>query len=153
MGVYSEIYRKQGNGIDIFFKKPVLFSLVLNFSFLSKWYLSSGGSRNSQKGCANPRGGSQTYYLANFSWKLHENEDILGGGCASLPSSGSVSKASCYSNYPAKYCKVLWHWRHLTCKISNLLQCKSNTILFNTNKIFVKMKILNVRFRHGLQRN
>ena len=26
---------------------------------------------------ANPKGGVQTYYLANFSQKLHENEEIL----------------------------------------------------------------------------
>ena len=28
-------------------------------------------------GCANPRGGASTYYLINFSRKLHENEEIL----------------------------------------------------------------------------
>ena len=35
---------------------------------------------------ANPKGGAPTYYLANFSRKLHENEEILGqrGGRASL---------------------------------------------------------------------
>ena len=27
---------------------------------------------------ANPKGGAPTYYLANFSQKLHENEEILG---------------------------------------------------------------------------
>ena len=35
-------------------------------------------------GGANPKGGAPTYYLANFPQKLHENEEILGGGCASL---------------------------------------------------------------------
>ena len=37
-------------------------------------------------GGANPKGGVPTYYLANFSRKLHENEETLGqgGGCASL---------------------------------------------------------------------
>ena len=38
-------------------------------------------------GGANPKGGgAPTYYLANFSGKLHENEEILGqrGGRASL---------------------------------------------------------------------
>ena len=29
-------------------------------------------------GGANPKGGVPTYYLANFSRKLHENEEILG---------------------------------------------------------------------------
>ena len=29
-------------------------------------------------GGANPKGGSPTYYLANFCRKLHENEEILG---------------------------------------------------------------------------
>ena len=29
-------------------------------------------------GGANPKGGRPTYYLANFSRKLHENEEILG---------------------------------------------------------------------------
>ena len=46
----------------------------------------SGGSRISQRGCANPKGGAPTY-LPNFSQKLHENEEILaerGGGHASL---------------------------------------------------------------------
>ena len=36
-------------------------------------------------GGANPKGGAPTYYLANFSRKLHKNEEILGrGGRASL---------------------------------------------------------------------
>ena len=39
---------------------------------------SSGGSGISQTGCANPKRGASTYYLANFSQKLHENEEILG---------------------------------------------------------------------------
>ena len=29
-------------------------------------------------GGTNPKGGAPTYYLANFSRKLHENEEILG---------------------------------------------------------------------------
>ena len=33
-------------------------------------------------GSANPKGGVPTYYLANFSRKLHENEEILGRGGA-----------------------------------------------------------------------
>ena len=46
----------------------------------------SGGSRISQRGCANPReGGAPTYYSTIFSGKLHENENILAQrGCASL---------------------------------------------------------------------
>ena len=36
-------------------------------------------------GGANPKGGAPTYYLANYSRKLHENEEILGQrGAASL---------------------------------------------------------------------
>ena len=37
-------------------------------------------------GCSNSRGGAPTYYLTNFSRKLHENEEILvqRWGCASL---------------------------------------------------------------------
>ena len=31
-------------------------------------------------GGANPKGGVPTYYLVNFSRKLHENEEILGRG-------------------------------------------------------------------------
>ena len=48
---------------------------------------SSGGSRISPRGGANsPRGGAPTYYLANFSRKLHENKEILGprGGARPL---------------------------------------------------------------------
>ena len=33
-------------------------------------------------GGAKPKGGAPTYYLANFSRKLHENEEILGRGGA-----------------------------------------------------------------------
>ena len=40
--------------------------------------LASGGSRISQTGAPILEGGAPTYYLANFSRKLHENEDILG---------------------------------------------------------------------------
>ena len=47
-------------------------------------YLHSGGSRISQRGGANPKGGAPTYYLPNFPRKLHENEEILTGGGASL---------------------------------------------------------------------
>ena len=36
-------------------------------------------------GSANPKGGAPTYYLANFSQKLHENEEILGRGGARVP--------------------------------------------------------------------
>ena len=37
-------------------------------------------------GGANPKGGrAPTYYLANFSRKLHENEEILGRGGARVP--------------------------------------------------------------------
>ena len=40
----------------------------------------------SEEGALTPKGvGAPTYYLANFSRKLHENEEILGqGGRASL---------------------------------------------------------------------
>ena len=36
-------------------------------------------------GGANPKGGAPTYYLANFSRKLHENEEIWGQGGARVP--------------------------------------------------------------------
>ena len=38
-------------------------------------------------GGANPKGGVPTYYLAKFSRKLHENEEILGqrGGARGTP--------------------------------------------------------------------
>ena len=42
----------------------------------------------SRGGCANPKGGAPTYYLPNFSRKLHENEEILaerGGACPWRP--------------------------------------------------------------------
>ena len=42
------------------------------------------------EGCANPRGGAPTYYLANFPGKLHENEEILGRGRVSLMPSRSA---------------------------------------------------------------
>ena len=37
-------------------------------------------------GGANPKGGVPTYYLANFSRKLHENEEILGQRGGAHPS-------------------------------------------------------------------
>ena len=38
-------------------------------------------------GGASPKGGAPTHYLANFSRKLHENEEILGqrGGASLMP--------------------------------------------------------------------
>ena len=36
-------------------------------------------------GGANPKGGAPTYYLANFSRKLHENEEILDQRGARVP--------------------------------------------------------------------
>ena len=46
----------------------------------------SGGSRISQRRGANPKGGgAPTYYLANFSRKLHENKEILGQRGARIP--------------------------------------------------------------------
>ena len=37
-------------------------------------------------GSANPKGGAPTYYLANFSRKLHENEEILDQRGSARPS-------------------------------------------------------------------
>ena len=39
-----------------------------------------------EEGALTPKGGAPTYYLANFSRKLHENEEILGqrGGARPL---------------------------------------------------------------------
>ena len=59
-------------------------SLIYHFGIISETLhqvlltFSSGGSRISQRRGANPKGGAPTYYLANFSQKLHENEEILG---------------------------------------------------------------------------
>ena len=39
-----------------------------------------------RRGGANPKGGAPTYYLANFSRKLHENEEILGQRGGTRPS-------------------------------------------------------------------
>ena len=43
-------------------------------------------------GCANPKGGAPTYYLPNFSRKLHENREILvqRWGRASLRSATGI---------------------------------------------------------------
>ena len=65
--------------------------------FKKKWqnYRFSGGSRISQMGGRQPqRGGAPTYYLTNFSQKLHENEENLtqrGGArpCAPPPRSAN----------------------------------------------------------------
>ena len=35
-----------------------------------------------EEGALAPKGGAPNYYLANFSRKLHENEEILGRGGA-----------------------------------------------------------------------
>ena len=43
-------------------------------------FVSRGGSKISQRGCANPKEGAPIYYLPNFPRKLHENEDILPEG-------------------------------------------------------------------------
>ena len=50
------------------------------------------------RGGANPGGGVPTYYLANFSGKLHENEEILDRGRASLapPRSATANKYKTY---------------------------------------------------------
>ena len=47
--------------------------------------VSSGGSRISQRRGAYHKGGVPTDYLANFSQKLHENEEILGQRGAHIP--------------------------------------------------------------------
>ena len=41
-------------------------------------------------GGANLKGGAPTYYLANFSRKLHENEEILGQRGGARPSRPSL---------------------------------------------------------------
>ena len=47
-------------------------------------------------GGANPKG-APTYYLANFSRKLHENEEILGQRGASPPLDSPLEKVSTWS--------------------------------------------------------
>ena len=53
-----------------------MFLVINNFATVRD----SGESRISRGGggCSNPKGGeTPTYYLINFSWKLHENKEIL----------------------------------------------------------------------------
>ena len=54
-----------------------------------------------EEGALTPNGGVPTYYLANFSRKLHENEEIWGqGGRASLAPPLRSATAECgYVNY------------------------------------------------------
>ena len=39
-----------------------------------------------EEGALTPKGGAPTYYLVNFSQKLHENEEILGQRGGAHPS-------------------------------------------------------------------
>ena len=39
-----------------------------------------------EEGALTPKGGAPTYYLANFSQKLHKNEEILGQRGGTRPS-------------------------------------------------------------------
>ena len=57
---------------------------VSTFSFFLQWRIQDFP----EEGVLTPRGrGAPTYYLANFSQKLHENEEILGqrGGASLVP--------------------------------------------------------------------
>ena len=60
-----------------------IFSLCrLQTIYLQQWWIQDFP----EEGALTPKGGVPTYYSANFSQKLHENEEILGqrGGHASL---------------------------------------------------------------------
>ena len=52
-----------------------LFTIIFYYSLQVEPVADPGFPRG---GGANPKGGAPTYYLANFSRKLHENEEILG---------------------------------------------------------------------------
>ena len=64
-------------------------AIVKNYGQRTFLQIGSGGSRISQRRGRYPqKGGAPTYYLVNFSRKLHENEEILGqrgGACPSRP--------------------------------------------------------------------
>ena len=64
----------------------------------------------SEEGALTPKGGAPTYYLANFSQKLRENEEILGrGGRASLaPPLRSPTGFATDFQYLAQMKWILW---------------------------------------------
>ena len=87
--------------------------------------LTSGGSRISpRRGRQLLRGGAPTYYLVNFSRKLHENKEILGprGGRASPAPplrSATVDISPYKGQWPAYLQSFLKHLSpQITCTIS-----------------------------------
>ena len=62
---------------------------------LSPTKLNSGGSRIFQRGCQPWRGRLQIF-LANFSWKLHVNEEVLGHKGARVPRAPYMRKCLTY---------------------------------------------------------
>ena len=66
-------------------------------------------------GGTNPKGGgAPTYYLAIFSRKLHENEEILGRGGASLaPLLRSTTASHCIVCYASVEIFENWLLRHI----------------------------------------
>ena len=76
-------------------------------------------------GGANPRGGAPTYYLANFSRKLHENEEILGRGGGRVP--GARLDPPLVSNRGSRVCRISAHshtrtriWVRITIRIDSV---------------------------------
>ena len=57
---------------------------IVQYTTLTQY---SGGSRGRQS----PMGGVPTYNLANFSWKLHENKEILAPRGVALTPPGSTT--------------------------------------------------------------
>ena len=53
-------------------------------------------------GGTNPKGGAPTYYFANFSRKLHENEEILGQRGARVPCDPPLRSATANT-------ELFWH--------------------------------------------
>ena len=47
-----------------------------------------------EEGALTPKGGAPTYYLVNFSRKLHENEEILGQRGGARPSRPPLRSAT-----------------------------------------------------------
>ena len=59
--------------------------------FMFQWWIQGFP----EEGALTPEGGAPIYYLANFSRKLHENEEILGRGGA-RPSRPPLDPPLCF---------------------------------------------------------
>ena len=68
-----------------------------------------------KEGALTPKGGPPTYYLANFSRKLHENEEILGRGGGARPTEMDMDEDTAvfasWRKVSAEFCRHLpSHW-------------------------------------------